>query len=89
MTTLVTGRTTAKNLLTVFIYLIIIIIIIIIIIKEIKNSHIVHYTHTTESANVKAQNISHGRYNITCSTNCNYRTAVTLCTLGTWFVSGT
>ena len=36
----------------------------------------------------KAQNIFHGRNNITCSTNCKYRTAVTLCTLETWFVSG-
>ena len=46
-----------------------------------KNSHIGHFTHTTESANVKVQNIFHGRSNIACSTNCKYRTAATLCTL--------
>jgi len=28
------------------------------------------HTHTTESANVKVQNIFHGRKNITGSTNC-------------------
>jgi len=50
-----------------------------------NNSHIGHCTHTTESANVKVQNIFHG---ITCSTNCKYRTAATLCTQETWFVSG-
>jgi hypothetical protein len=31
-----------------------------------------------ESANVKVQNIFHGWNNITCSTNCKYRTAATL-----------
>jgi hypothetical protein len=39
--------------------------------------------------NVKVQNILHGRNNITCHTDCKYRTAVTLFTLKTWFVSGT
>jgi hypothetical protein len=53
-----------------------------------KNSHIVRCTQTTESANVKVQNIFHGRNNITCSTNCKYRTAATLYTPETWFVSG-
>jgi hypothetical protein len=53
-----------------------------------KNSHIGHCTHTAESANVKVQNIFHGRNNITCSTDCKYRTAATLYTLETWFVSG-
>ena len=43
-----------------------------------ENSHIGHCTHTTESANVKVQNMFHGRNNITCSTNCKYRTAATL-----------
>jgi hypothetical protein len=38
------------------------------------------------SANVKVQNIFHGRNNITCSTNCNYRTAAPPYTLETWFV---
>jgi hypothetical protein len=53
-----------------------------------KNSHIGHCTQTVGSANVKVQNIFHGRNNITCSTNCKYRTAATLYTLETWFVSG-
>jgi hypothetical protein len=43
-----------------------------------KNSLIGHCTHTVESANVKVQNIFHGRNNITSSTNCKYRTAATL-----------
>jgi len=63
-----------------------IIIIIIIIIN--KNSLIGHCTHTTEGANVKAQNIFYGRNNITCKTNCKYRTVATLCTLETWCVPG-
>jgi len=54
-----------------------------------KNSHIGHCTHTTESTNVKVQNTLHRRNDITCSTNCKYRTATTLYTLETWFVSGT
>jgi len=37
---------------------------------------------------VKVHNIFHLRNNITCSTNCKYRTAATLYTLETWFVSG-
>jgi hypothetical protein len=52
------------------------------------NSHIGHCTQTVGSANVKVKNIFHGRNNITCSTNCKHRTAATLCTLETWFVSG-
>ena len=39
-------------------------------------------------ANVKVQNIFHGRNNITRSTDCQYRTAATLYTLETWSVSG-
>ena len=39
--------------------------------------------------NNNKQNILHGRSNITCSTNCKYRTAATLCTLETLFVAGT
>ena len=35
-----------------------------------NNSHIGHCTQTAESANVKVQNIFHGRNNITCSTDC-------------------
>jgi len=41
-----------------------------------------------ESANVKVQNIFLEQYNIACITNCEYRTAETLYTLDTWFVSG-
>jgi transposase len=33
-------------------------------------------------------NTFQGRNNITCSTNCKYRTAATLYTLEMWFVSG-
>jgi len=40
-------------------------------IKEVQNSHIGHCTHTSESTNVKVQNILHVRNNIACSTNCN------------------
>ena len=58
-------------------------------IKELQNkSHIGHCTQTAGSADVKTQNVFHGRNNITCSTNCKYRTAATLNTLETWFVSG-
>jgi len=58
-------------------------------IKELqKHGHIGHCTQTAESANVKAKNIFRGRNNVTCSKNCKYRTAATLFTLETWFVSG-
>jgi hypothetical protein len=51
-------------------------------IKELqKNSRIGHCTRTTENANVKIRNIFHGRNNVTCSTNCKYRTDATLYTL--------
>ena len=63
-------------------------IIIIIIIIIIINSHIGHCAHSTGSDNVKVQNIFHGRNNITCSTDCEYRTAATPYTLDTRFVSG-
>ena len=49
-----------------------------------KKIHIRHCTHTAECANVKVQNIFHGLNNVTCSTNCKYRTAATLYTLETW-----
>jgi hypothetical protein len=52
------------------------------------NNHTGQCKHTAESADVKAQNMFHGRNNITSSTNCKYRTAATLYTLDTWFVSG-
>jgi len=41
-----------------------------------------------ESANVKVHSIFHRQINVTCSTNCKYRTAATLYALETWFVSG-
>jgi len=47
-----------------------------------------HGTRTTESANVKVQNILHMQNNITCSTNCEYTTAATVYTLETWGFSG-
>jgi hypothetical protein len=53
-----------------------------------KSSHIGHCTNATESASVKVQNVLHGRNNIACSANCKYRTAATLYTVETWFVSG-
>ena len=40
------------------------------------------------SAGIKVQNAFHGRNNITCSTNCKYRTAAKLHNIETWFVSG-
>jgi hypothetical protein len=46
----------------------------------IKSSHIGHCTHTAESANVQVHNIFQGRNNITCSTDCKYRTAATVYT---------
>jgi len=58
-------------------------------IKELqKNSRTGHCTRTAESADVNVQNVVHGRNNITCSTNCKYRTAATIYTLEMWFVSG-
>jgi len=57
-------------------------------IKELqKKPYWALHTHTTESANVKVQNIFHGRFNSTCSTKCKYRTAATPYTLETRFVS--
>jgi hypothetical protein len=37
--------------------------------------------------NVKVHSISHGRNNITCTTNCKYRTAAALYAPEIWFVS--
>ena len=53
-----------------------------------KNIHIWHCTQTAGSADVKVQNIWHGRNNITCSTDCKYRTAATLYAVDILFVSG-
>jgi len=54
-----------------------------------ETSHIRHCSQTAGSANVRIQNIFHGRNNITCNTNCKYRTVATLNTLQTRFISGT
>ena len=54
-----------------------------------ENSHTGHCTPTVPRAAVKMENIFHGRNNITCGTNCKYRTAATVYTVETWFVSGT
>jgi hypothetical protein len=47
-----------------------------------------HFTRTSGSANVTGQNIFKMQYNITCSTNCKYKTAATLHALETLFLSG-
>jgi len=47
-----------------------------------------HCTHISGSTDVKVQNLFKMRNNRTRSTNCKYRTAATLYTLETWFVSG-
>jgi len=58
-------------------------------IKELqKNSLMGHCTLTAGSADVKEQSIFHVRNNITCNTDCKYRTAAAVCALVTWFVSG-
>jgi hypothetical protein len=50
--------------------------------KETANSsHIGLCTSTSGSTVVKLCNIFHVQYNITCATNCRYRTAVTLYSL--------
>jgi hypothetical protein len=46
-----------------------------------KNSHIGHCTPTAESANVKVQNIFHGRNEYTRSTSSKHTTAATIHTL--------
>ena len=59
-------------------------------IKELQKTAIYWalHTQTVGSANVKVQDVSLGRNNITCSTDCKYRTAATLYTVETWFVAG-
>jgi hypothetical protein len=52
-------------------------------IKEIQTQ-----PHTAESANVKVRSLFHGRNNIGCNKNFKYRTAATLYTWETRFVSG-
>ena len=57
-------------------------------IKELQKQPYCALHTTAGSADVKVQNIFHGRNNITCSTDCKYRTAATVYTVETWFVSG-
>jgi len=57
-------------------------------IKELQTTAMLALHTYCGSADVKLQNIFHGRNNITCSTNCKYRTAAPLYTLDTWLVSG-
>ena len=53
-----------------------------------ENSRNGHCTQTAESANVEAHNMFNTQNNITCSIDCEYRTAATLYTVETWFASG-
>jgi len=46
-----------------------------------KNSLTVHLARTVGSATVEVHNMFNTRNNITCSTDCEYRTAATLYTL--------
>ena len=55
-------------------------------INELQKSLTVHLTHTLDSPNVNVQNICKMQNNITCNTNCKYRTATTLHILETLFV---
>jgi hypothetical protein len=52
-----------------------------------ENSHIGHCTRTAGSTDVKYRTLNMGNSFI-CSIYCFYRTAATLYTTGTWFVSG-
>jgi UDP-N-acetylglucosamine 2-epimerase len=56
-------------------------------VKELQKTAVLCTAHTTESINLKVQNIFHGLNNITCSTNCKYRTAARPYTLETWCAS--
>jgi len=58
-------------------------------IKELQKTAILGTVHKLRgSADLKVQNIFCWRNNITCSTDCKYRTAATLYTVETWGVSG-
>jgi len=52
-----------------------------------ETSHIGHCTQTAGSGDVKVQNIMQGGNNITRSTDCKHRTAATVCSTLTRFVS--
>jgi hypothetical protein len=47
-----------------------------------------YWALNSECSNVKVQNIFNISNNITCTTNCEYRTAATIYTQKKWFVSG-
>ena len=51
-----------------------------------QNSHTGHCTHTAESTGVKQKTFIVGD-SVTYVIYCNNRTAATLCSVGTWFVS--
>jgi len=51
-----------------------------------ENSNIRHWTVLWE-VRLSQDRTLNMRNNITCGTKCNYRTAATLCTVGTWFGS--
>ena len=52
-----------------------------------ESSHVSHCTHISESNSVKYKSCIIGN-NITCTINCNHRTAATSCTIQTWCASG-
>ena len=55
--------------------------------QEIQKTAVLGTAHVLRRVQIYRY-IFHGRDNITCSTNCKYRTAAILYTLETWFVSG-
>ena len=52
--------------------------------QTVNTEQLQHCTQTAGSADVKVRSILHGRNNITCSTDCKYRTAATLHTEETY-----
>ena len=67
---------------------VVVVVMMMIMLTTTGNIYIGQCTQTAESANVKVQNILHGRNNITCRTDCKYRTSGMLYIVETWFVSG-
>jgi choline kinase len=57
-------------------------------IKELQTTAILDTAHKLREVQVYKYKTLHERYNITCSTNCKYRTVATLYALEKWFVSG-
>jgi hypothetical protein len=56
-------------------------------IKELHNTAILTLHTYCGSTDVKYRTLNMGN-SITCAINCNYRIAATVCTVETWFVSG-